>query len=191
MSTMNTLQVFAVLALSFSQVRAAVCDDMYIERHDNVIELSHDLVMRSEYGGIAGKTGKILTISKDGAWTFERFRDTRKNDKSVRSVVEKGKLTSAEIVALADGLKKVDFLHLPDSIGAPSKVNPQRFALQFGEHEVIVEGLIMEVDSALGPQFNKIVQASEDEFRAQLGAFADVVNLMESLTAFKKNEVDE
>jgi hypothetical protein len=176
--------VLILASLGWVAGGATWAEETYTLRQGDEMQLTNKLVLRAEYGGVAGVTGRKLTIAKDGKWTYERFR-VAKNRALPPVLLESGKLSPGELASLADVLQRRAFVEMPKSVGSAPKANPQRLSLKFGKHRTTIEGLSTEVDERLGPQLAKL--ADDDPESKEVVAFAEIVGQLEKLTVNKKD----
>ena len=96
-------------------------------------QLKQELVLIEAQGGFAGFTGHRWTVAANGAWRRQPFLN-----EMVRKADVSGKLSSKQLVALADRLAREKLLDLPKQIGPDPMVNPKSFTLKFGKHETVL-----------------------------------------------------
>lgn len=134
---------------------------------DSAKRLKETLILREQQGGIAGDTGTIRTIEPDGRWRLEEFR-TEDGQEQTRTV-KTGRLSPAELEALAKRFSSPDFQDLPEQVGEEEPINPHKVIIQFGkkrttlsgiaprfDEDETIKGLIMKTASGRGLAENKV-----------------------------------
>lgn len=118
--------------------------DAYLSKGDGPKRLTETVVLREEQSGIAGTTGTIRTVEPDGKWRLDVFR--RRGGKEEATTTKTGRLSPAELTALAKDLASHDLLGLPEKVGVDEPVNPHKIILQFGKKRVALSGIAPRVD---------------------------------------------
>lgn len=91
-------------------------------------QLKYTLEFQDVQGGVAGFTGTARIIEPSGEWRVVRFHNT-----PLGTPLRQGKLTEAQIAALATHLAAQDFLALPRQLGSETLVNPRQLTIRFGD----------------------------------------------------------
>ena len=91
------------------------------------IPLTAKLSLKDAQGGFAGFNGWVITVEPDGTWERRPFAFTHKFKEPDR----RGKLTAAELKALAEKLKRSEIKSLPASLGKYQGANPHVVTLTF------------------------------------------------------------
>jgi len=112
---------------------------------DDGPKLKETLVLREQQGGIAGVTGTIRTVQPDGQWRLEGFRTAAGKEQA--RTIKTGRLSPAELEALAKSLADHDFLNLPEKVGNEEPVNSHRIIVQYGNKRTTLSGISPRLDA--------------------------------------------
>lgn len=137
--------VNCVVAWALLAPFAALAQDQkyleYLTTEDDRHHLKNRLVLRDEVRGFAGLSGRMWVVQPDGRWSLVELRPAGTG--KVKEVTQQtGQLTPDELVALAKDLATHDLAGLPVKHGESPRINPHRIVLEFGDKEMVLNGII-------------------------------------------------
>jgi hypothetical protein len=91
-------------------------------------QLKQPLEFQDVQGGVAGFTGRAWIIEPSGEWRIVPF-----HNRPLDTPLRQGKLTEAQVAALATHLATQDFLTLPTHLGGTPPANPRQLTIRFGD----------------------------------------------------------
>jgi len=159
----------------------------YLAGGDGPKRLKETLILREQQGGIVGDSGTIRIVEPDGKWRLEEFRT--EDGKEQAQTIKTGRLSPADLEALAKSFASNGFLDLPEKVGGEEPVNPHKIIIQFGKKRTTLSGISPRLD-ADDTTKALIMKTASDRGLAEDRAWsrcADLAHSIESKVAPPKN----